>query len=79
MGARKFVLPMIRELIPASVPIVDVSRPERSSPAEGYHAAHRAQQQSIVAEAFGTRLTGSSARAHQGRGRARTSRKRSTA
>ena len=79
MGARKFVLPMIRELIPASVPIVDVSRPERSSPAEGYHAAHRTQQQSIVAEAFGERLTGSSARGHQGRGRARTSRKRSTA
>lgn len=79
MGARKFVLPKLRELIPASVPIVDVSRPERSSPAEGYHAAHRTQQQSIVAEAFGERLKGSSARGQKGRGRARTSRKDSTA
>jgi len=73
MGARKFVLPKLRELIPANLPIVDVSRPERSSPAEGYHAAHRTQQQSIVAEAFGERPKGPSPRAQKGRGRARTS------
>jgi len=79
MGARKFVLPKLRELVPANVPIVDVSRPERSSPAEGYHAAHRTQQQSIVEEAFGELSLRSPARGHGGRGRARTSRKASVA
>jgi 2-oxoglutarate dehydrogenase E1 component len=53
MGARKFVLPEIRDLIPPQVAFVDVSRPERSSPAEGYAAAHRAQQRALVGEAFG--------------------------
>jgi 2-oxoglutarate dehydrogenase E1 component len=50
MGARKFVLPEVREIIPSGLRIVDVSRPERSSPAEGYHAAHRAEQARIVEE-----------------------------
>jgi 2-oxoglutarate decarboxylase len=50
MGARKFVLPELRDLVPSRLPIVDVSRPERSSPAEGYHAAHRAEQARIVEE-----------------------------
>jgi 2-oxoglutarate decarboxylase len=50
MGARKFVLPELRDLVPSGLPIVDVSRPERSSPAEGYHAAHRAEQARIVEE-----------------------------
>ena len=54
MGARKFVLPELREVVPAKIPIVDVSRPERSSPAEGYHAAHRAEQARIVREALGS-------------------------
>src|SRR5436190_11402503 len=40
MGARKFVLPKIRDVLPQSVALLDVSRPERSSPAEGYPAAH---------------------------------------
>ncbi len=53
MGARKFVLPEIRDLLPSQVSLVDVSRPERSSPAEGYAAAHRAQQLTLVGEAFG--------------------------
>jgi 2-oxoglutarate dehydrogenase complex dehydrogenase (E1) component-like enzyme len=53
MGARKFVLPEIRDLLPSQVSLVDVSRPERSSPAEGYAAAHRAQQLALVGEAFG--------------------------
>ncbi|MGH7676275.1 MAG: multifunctional oxoglutarate decarboxylase/oxoglutarate dehydrogenase thiamine pyrophosphate-binding subunit/dihydrolipoyllysine-residue succinyltransferase subunit, partial [Gemmatimonadales bacterium] len=53
MGARKFVLPKLRDLAPASVAIKDVSRPERSSPAEGYPAAHQAQQARIVAAALG--------------------------
>jgi 2-oxoglutarate decarboxylase len=53
MGARKFVLPEIRDLLPSQVSLVDVSRPERSSPAEGYAAAHRAQQLALVVQAFG--------------------------
>ncbi|MGH2668195.1 MAG: thiamine pyrophosphate-dependent enzyme, partial [bacterium] len=54
LGARKFVLPKLRDLAPAAVAIKDVSRPERSSPAEGYPAAHQAEQARIVAEAFAT-------------------------
>ncbi len=53
MGARKFVLPKIREMVPARLPILDVSRPERSAPAEGDHAAHTAEQARIVAETLG--------------------------
>ncbi|TMB84232.1 MAG: multifunctional oxoglutarate decarboxylase/oxoglutarate dehydrogenase thiamine pyrophosphate-binding subunit/dihydrolipoyllysine-residue succinyltransferase subunit [Chloroflexi bacterium] len=53
MGARKFVLPKIRHLVPYQVPLGDISRPERSRPAEGYHAAHAAEQARIVKEAFG--------------------------
>ena len=53
MGARKFVLPKIREMLPAGVALLDVSRPERSSPAEGYPAAHKAEQDRIVTAAYG--------------------------
>src|SRR6266702_2993003 len=53
MGARKFVMPKIRDLLPQGVTLLDVSRPERSSPAEGYPAAHKAEQERIVAAAFG--------------------------
>jgi 2-oxoglutarate decarboxylase len=53
MGARKFLLPEIRDLAPRAVVVRDVSRPERSSPAEGYPAAHQAEQARIVSEAYG--------------------------
>jgi 2-oxoglutarate decarboxylase len=53
MGARKFVLPKIRDVLPPSVALLDVSRPERSSPAEGYPAAHKAEQERIVSAAYG--------------------------
>jgi 2-oxoglutarate dehydrogenase E1 component len=46
------VLPELREVIPAGLPLTDVSRPERSSPAEGSHATHRAEQARIVEEAL---------------------------
>ena len=52
MGARKFVLPKIRDVIPGTIALSDVSRPERSSPAEGYPAAHKAEQDRIVAATF---------------------------
>ncbi len=53
MGARKFVLPKLRDLTPPAIAIKDVSRPERASPAEGYPAAHLAEQARIVREALG--------------------------
>jgi len=52
MGARKFVLPELRDLVPSGLPIADVSRPERSSPAEGSHSVHRAEQARIVEAAL---------------------------
>ena len=52
MGARKFVLPRIRHLVPYRTPLGDISRPERSRPAEGYPAAHDAEQARIVREAL---------------------------
>jgi len=52
MGARKFVLPRIRHLVPYKVPLGDISRPERSRPAEGYPAAHTVEQARIVREAL---------------------------
>ncbi|HSM38597.1 MAG TPA: multifunctional oxoglutarate decarboxylase/oxoglutarate dehydrogenase thiamine pyrophosphate-binding subunit/dihydrolipoyllysine-residue succinyltransferase subunit, partial [Candidatus Limnocylindrales bacterium] len=52
MGARKFVLPKIRHLVPFKIPLGDISRPERSRPAEGYPAAHAAEQARIVREAL---------------------------
>ena len=54
MGARKFVMPKIREILPSGVTLLDVSRPERSSPAEGYPAAHKIEQERIVAAAYGS-------------------------
>jgi 2-oxoglutarate dehydrogenase E1 component len=52
MGARKFVLPKIRHLVPFRIPLGDISRPERSRPAEGYPSAHAAEQARIVHEAL---------------------------
>jgi 2-oxoglutarate dehydrogenase E1 component len=52
MGPRKFILPKLRDLTPTGVTIKDVSRPERASPAEGYPAAHQAEQARIVKEAL---------------------------
>jgi 2-oxoglutarate dehydrogenase E1 component len=53
MGARKFVLPKLRDQVaPETARIIDVSRPERASPAEGYPALHEAEQARIVREAF---------------------------
>ena len=52
MGARKFVLPRIRHLVPYQIPLGDISRPERSRPAEGYPTAHAVEQARIVREAL---------------------------
>src|SRR6185295_873832 len=53
MGARKFILPSLKRLLPPGATGIEVSRPERASPAEGYPAAHAAEQARIVREALG--------------------------
>jgi 2-oxoglutarate dehydrogenase E1 component len=52
MGAWTFVAPRLRALLPATTSLGYVGRPERASPAEGYEAAHKAEQARIVAEAL---------------------------
>jgi len=52
MGPQKFMLPQLRELVGPDVTVRDIGRPERSSPAEGYPAAHQAEQARIVAAAL---------------------------
>ncbi|MCH7491251.1 MAG: multifunctional oxoglutarate decarboxylase/oxoglutarate dehydrogenase thiamine pyrophosphate-binding subunit/dihydrolipoyllysine-residue succinyltransferase subunit [Gemmatimonadetes bacterium] len=51
-GARKWVVPQVAEVMPEGIAIRHVSRPERSSPAEGYPAAHKKEQERIVTEAL---------------------------
>jgi len=52
MGAWSYVEPKLRELAPEGVRVSYVGRPERASPAEGYPAAHAAEQSRIVQEAL---------------------------
>jgi len=52
MGARKWVIPALTRVLPSAMTLRYVSRPERSSPAEGYPAAHHAEQQRLVGEAL---------------------------
>ena len=52
MGPQKFMLPQLRELVGPDVTVRDIGRPERSSPAEGYPAAHQAEQARIVGAAL---------------------------
>jgi 2-oxoglutarate dehydrogenase E1 component len=52
MGPRKWVVPQLQELAPDGVTARYASRPERSSPAEGYPAAHKIEQHRLVTEAL---------------------------
>jgi 2-oxoglutarate dehydrogenase E1 component len=52
MGPQKFMLPQLREIVPERITLQAIARPERSSPAEGYPAAHQAEQARIVRAAF---------------------------
>ena len=52
MGAWTYLEPKLRELAPKGVEVVYVGRPERASPAEGYPAAHAAEQSRIIREAL---------------------------
>ncbi|HEY8106633.1 MAG TPA: hypothetical protein VIE46_11025, partial [Gemmatimonadales bacterium] len=53
MGAWSYLEPRLRELLPAEAALSYSGRPERASPAEGYPAAHAAEQARIVSEALG--------------------------
>jgi 2-oxoglutarate dehydrogenase E1 component len=58
MGAWTYVEPKLRELAGEGVDVSYVGRPERASPAEGYPAAHIAEQNRIVREALGAGRAG---------------------
>ncbi|KPJ96389.1 MAG: hypothetical protein AMS18_00955 [Gemmatimonas sp. SG8_17] len=53
MGARKWVMPQLAELVPEWTTTSHVARPERSSPAEGYLIKHREEQARLVAKVLG--------------------------
>ena len=56
MGAWTYLAPKLQELAAARLHVGYVGRPERASPAEGYPAAHAAEQGRIIREALdGTR------------------------
>ena len=52
LGARKWVVPQLEALVRHDIAVRFVSRPERSSPAEGYPAAHQAEQERLIGEAL---------------------------
>ncbi|MGH7664801.1 MAG: 2-oxoglutarate dehydrogenase E1 component [Gemmatimonadaceae bacterium] len=52
MGAWTFVASRLRASTGNAMPVRYVGRPERASPAEGYHAAHVEEQERIVADAL---------------------------
>jgi len=54
MGAWNYLASKLRELAPPGVEVGYVGRPERASPAEGYPAAHSAEQARIIREALGS-------------------------
>jgi 2-oxoglutarate dehydrogenase E1 component len=53
MGAWHFLEQRLRHALKPGIPLRYVGRPERASPAEGYPAAHAAEQKRIVEEALG--------------------------
>ena len=52
MGAWGFMARRLPDLLPEGVALEYVGRPQRSSPSEGYPAAHRLEQERIVLTAL---------------------------
>ena len=52
MGAWSYMEPRLRDLLPDGVTLRYAGRPERASPAEGYPAAHSAEQSRLVEDAL---------------------------
>ncbi len=53
MGALTYILPRLRSVLPSTVRLRHLSRPERASPAEGNPHNHAVTQKQIVARALG--------------------------
>jgi 2-oxoglutarate dehydrogenase E1 component len=53
MGAWSYIAPRLLPLLAPGSGLEYVGRPERASPAEGYPAAHAAEQSRIVREGLG--------------------------
>ncbi len=72
MGAWNYLSTKLAELAPAGARVSFVGRPERASPAEGYPAAHAAEQGRIIREALeiGQRLPAAPTMAAAGEGKA---------
>ncbi len=54
-GALSYIGPRLRTVVPRSIPLKPVARPDRASPAEGKVKDHLKEQQRIVEEALGLR------------------------
>ncbi|MFW5905001.1 MAG: 2-oxoglutarate dehydrogenase E1 component, partial [bacterium] len=52
MGALTYMGPRLRTVVPRSIPLRYVARPERASPAEGRARAHEARQKKLVEDAL---------------------------
>jgi 2-oxoglutarate dehydrogenase E1 component len=52
MGARGYMSPRLRQIMPEGLDFGYIGRPERASPGEGYPAAHIAEQSRIVTTAI---------------------------
>jgi 2-oxoglutarate dehydrogenase E1 component len=52
MGAWSVMFRRMPELVPEGADFMYVGRPQRSSPSEGYPAAHRSEQERIVLTAL---------------------------
>ena len=52
MGAWSYLAPKLEELAQGRIDVSYSGRPERASPAEGYPAAHAAEQGRIIREAL---------------------------
>ena len=68
MGAWTYVEPKLREVAPPGSAVTYVGRPERASPAEGYPAAHAAEQGRIIERLGGEGPRRAGAAAHDRRG-----------
>jgi 2-oxoglutarate dehydrogenase E1 component len=69
MGAWSFVWPRLRASTGNAIPIRYIGRPERASPAEGYHTAHAEQQSRIVTEVLAPLTSAREASAGSARGK----------
>ena len=56
MGARAHMSPRLLQILPEHISFGYIGRPERSSPGEGYPAAHNIEQNRIIRTALDTSI-----------------------